>query len=127
MIALITSLDPSKEKSFSGGCQWLNEWFRKVQDVLPPNEKQLDADALEMATKTFLDSVLTDPRAPILSFRHFLLACLRAQSFLVVVVVVGGYSVVFRWGCFCGSCFCCSIVGIVLWCVFTRSLWAFGV
>jgi hypothetical protein len=61
MIALITSLDPSKKKSFSGGCQWLIEWFRKVQDVLPPTEKQLNADALEMATKTFLDSVLTDP------------------------------------------------------------------
>jgi hypothetical protein len=61
MIALITSLDPSKKKSFSGGCQWLIEWFCKVQDVLPPTEKQLNADALEMATKTFLDSVLTDP------------------------------------------------------------------
>jgi hypothetical protein len=60
MIALITSQDPSKEKSFSGGCQRLIEWFRKVQDVLPPTEKQLDADALEMATKTFLDSMLTD-------------------------------------------------------------------
>jgi hypothetical protein len=41
MIALITSLVPSKEKSFSGGCQWLIEWFRKVQDVLPPVGKPI--------------------------------------------------------------------------------------
>jgi hypothetical protein len=61
MIALITSQDPSIEKSFSGGCRWLMEWFRKDQDVLPSTEKQLDADALEMATKTFLGSLLTDP------------------------------------------------------------------
>jgi hypothetical protein len=44
-----------------------------------------------------------------------------------LVVVVGTYSVVLRWGCFFGSCFCCSIFDSVLWNVFLRSLWAFGV
>jgi hypothetical protein len=50
MLALITSQDPSKEKSFSGGCQGLIEWFRRIQDVLPPTKKQLNTDALGKAT-----------------------------------------------------------------------------
>jgi hypothetical protein len=56
MIALITSQDHSKDKSFSGGCRWLIEWFHSVQDVLPPPE-----NALEKATKIFLDSLTTEP------------------------------------------------------------------
>jgi hypothetical protein len=57
MIALITSQDTSKEKTFHGGCQRLIEWFRSVQTVLPPPETQLDTDALEKATTFFLDSL----------------------------------------------------------------------
>ncbi len=62
MIGLIVTFqDASREKSFSGSCQWLIEWFRGVQDVLPPLKKLLNANALEKATDIFLDSLLTEP------------------------------------------------------------------
>jgi hypothetical protein len=57
MITLIKSEDNSKEPTFSGGCQRLAQWFRSVQHALPPMEKQLDGDALEKASTTFLDSL----------------------------------------------------------------------
>jgi hypothetical protein len=61
MIALITLEDTSEVKTFSGGCKQLIEWFHSVQDALPPPENQLDADALETATKDFLDSLKEPP------------------------------------------------------------------
>ncbi len=44
----------------------MNDWFHGVQDALPPpeNQHQLDADALEKATKDFLDNVKKTPSVP---------------------------------------------------------------
>jgi hypothetical protein len=39
----------------------LIEWFRIVQHAPPPVEKQLDIDALDKATKIFLDSLTERP------------------------------------------------------------------
>ena len=62
MMELIKSQDTAAEKSFSGGCQQLIQWFRCEQgDTLPLPAKQLDTIALETDTKIFLDSLTETP------------------------------------------------------------------